>query len=377
MNKTIFISLVTLSFLTNAHATEAKTSSEIMKDALAQMEQVVAKTLSSESNITESNVSTVKEETPVVAENNSSFTLGKYGTFKFEKANDNVYIMHGPVVSPNKENKGFMNNPAIIEGDKGLIIVDPGGNYNVGKQILAEIEKISTKPILAVFNTHKHGDHWFANKTIVEKYPNVEIYAHPNMIKASKEGEAEVWYGILDRTTGNLEGTKEFAFPTKALTNGQKVEVDGQEFVVMHPKMAHTDTDLLIVHINSKTLFLGDNLMKGRLGSFDESSSITGNITLLEKIKKETNFTLYVPGHGASGKKDETIDPFLNYLQVLKVEGEKAYEDDKESYEVKDEVLELFPDMKSWDAFERNMPGHLNKVMIEISESEVLEEDDE
>ena len=59
----------------------------------------------------------------------STFSLGKYGTFKFKKVNQNVYVMHGPVVEPNKENEGFMNNPAIIESEKGLIIVDPGGNY--------------------------------------------------------------------------------------------------------------------------------------------------------------------------------------------------------------------------------------------------------
>ncbi len=301
----------------------------------------------------------------------SEFTLGKYGTFKFEKANDNVFIMHGPVVSPNKENEGFMNNPAVIEGAKGLIVIDPGGNYNVGKKILSEIEKVSKKPIMAVLNTHKHGDHWFANKAIIEKYPKVDIYAHPKMIKAVKEeGEAEVWYGILSRTTGNMEGTKAFAFPTKELKGGQKIEVDGQKFEVMHPDVAHSDTDLLITHINSKTLFLGDNLMKGRLGSFDESSSVLGNIELLEKVKKETSATLYVPGHGFSGKKDETIDPFLNYLKVLAVEGKKAYEDDKESYEVKDEVLKKLTHLKEWDAFEKNMAAHLDKVMTEISEAD-------
>ena len=406
MNRTILISLVTLSFLTGAYANETKSSSEIMREALIEMKKLVGETTPAvlterkrDSNTTE--VVTEKKDsniTEVVSENTDTnntnaveektednttqaveteFTLGKYGTFKFKQANENVYIMHGPVVGPNKENKGFMNNPAIIEGENGLIVVDPGGNYNVGKQILAEIEKVSTKPILAVFNTHKHGDHWFANKAIVEKYPNVNIYAHPNMIKVSKEGEAEVWYGILNRTTENLEGTKEFAFPTKELTDGQAIEVDGQKFVVMHPKVAHTDTDLLIAHVNSKTLFLGDNLMKGRLGSFDESSSIFGNIKLLEKLKKETDFTLYVPGHGASGKKDETIDPFLNYLKVLTVEGQKAYDEDKESYEVKKEVLELFTDLKSWDAFERNMPGHLNKAMMEIGEAELLSEEEE
>lgn len=306
------------------------------------------------------------------------FTLGKYGSFKFEKANDNVFIMHGPIVSPNKENEGFMNNPAIIEGEHGLIVIDPGGNYNVGKKILAQIEKVSKKPILAVLNTHKHGDHWFANKAIVEKYPKVEIYAHPNMIKAVKdEGEAEVWYGILNRTTGNLEGTKAFAFPTKELIDGQKIEVDGQKFEVMHPTVAHSDTDLLINHVNSKTLFLGDNVMRGRLGSFDESSSILGNITLLEAVKNDTNATLYVPGHGISGKKNETIDPFLNYLKVLSVEGHKAYDDDKESYEVKEEVMKKLTHLKDWDAFEKNMGAHLNKVMIEIGEAELEAEDDD
>ncbi|HIO95904.1 MAG TPA: MBL fold metallo-hydrolase, partial [Campylobacterales bacterium] len=192
---------------------------------------------------TASETNTTKAVTSKVVE--TEFKLGKYGTFKFEQANKNVYIMHGPIVSPNKENQGFMNNPALIESEHGLIIIDPGGNYNVGKQILLEIEKVSKKPIIAVLNTHKHGDHWFANKTIVEKYPKVDIYAHPNMIKAVKEGEAEVWYGILNRTTGNLEGTKAFAFPTKTLKDAQKLEIDGQKFVVMHPKSAHSDTDLL------------------------------------------------------------------------------------------------------------------------------------
>ncbi len=363
---------MTLSLLTNLYANEDKNSAQIMQEAFAKMKAVAQMSdknqKTDDTNVTDANSTT----------NVSAFTLGKYGTFKFEKVNDNVYIMHGPVVSPNKENEGFMNNPAVIESEHGLIVVDPGGNYNVGKKVLAEIEKVSIKPIIAVFNTHKHGDHWFANKAIVEKYPNVDIYAHKHMIEVSKEGEADVWYGILNRATkGNLEGTKEFAFPTKPLVDGDTIDIDGQKFVVIHPNVAHTDTDLVITHENSKTVFLGDNVMKGRLGSFDESSSIFGDIELLEQIKKDTNYTLYVPGHGMSGKKDETIDPFLNYLKVLVEEGQKAYDDDKESYEVKDEVLKKLEWMKDWDAFEKNAPAHLNKVMLEMGERELESQEDE
>ena len=319
-------------------------------------------------------LATMLQATEVVKEaiKEQPFTLSKYGTFKFEKLNNNVYVMHGPVVEPNKENEGFMNNPAIIEGDKGLIIVDPGGNYNVGKKVLAEIEKVSTKPILAVFNTHKHGDHWFANKAIVEKYPNVVIYAHEHMIKVAKEGEAEKWYGILDRMTeGNLKGTKSFAYPTKAIKEGDKIEVDGQTFVIGHPKIAHTDTDLLIKHVNSRTLFLGDNVMKGRLGAFDNSSSLLGNITLLEAIKSEKALDLYVPGHGISGKRDETIDPYLNYLKIVKEEVAKAYEDDMQAYEVKDKVLQKLEEYKEWDAIGHVLGKHMSKVYSEIEMSDM------
>ena len=292
--------------------------------------------------------------------------LADYGDLKFEKVNGNVYIMHGPAEEPSVKNQGFMNNPAFIESTNGLIVVDPGGNYNVGKKVLEEIEKVSKKPILAILNTHKHGDHWFANVAIAEKYPKVAIYAHPNMIKEVKEGEADKWYGILDRLSHNLKGTKPYKFPNHEVKDGQKIVIDGQTFIIHHPKKAHTDTDILIEHKNSSTLFLGDNVMKNRLGGFDESSSIIGNIKLLEDIKKNTNFKLYVPGHGPSGKKDETIEPYLTYMKTLVKWAKKAYDNDEEYYTVKPQVVKELASYKKWDAFDHQMGKHLNKAYREI-----------
>lgn len=304
----------------------------------------------------------------LTAEILKAMELGKYGSFKFEKAHANLYIMHGPVVEPNKENEGFMNNPAIIEGKTGLIIVDPGGNYNVGKKILAEIEKVSKKPILATINTHKHGDHWFANKALLEKYPKLKIYAHEQMIKEVKAGEAEKWYTILDRLTKNLKGTnKEFPYPNIALKDVQNIEIDGEKFTVYHPRRAHTDTDLMILHENSKTFFLGDNVMKGRLGAFDASSSIYGNIKTLENLLEKTNYTFYVPGHGQSGKKEETITPYLTYLKTVAKWSKKAYDDDLEAYEVKPQALKELKDYEKWDGFEYALGRHMMKAYDEVA----------
>jgi glyoxylase-like metal-dependent hydrolase (beta-lactamase superfamily II) len=296
----------------------------------------------------------------------NAFTLGKLGNFEFKKYADNLYILPGPPMEPNVENEGFMNNPAIIESEHGLIMIDPGGNYNVGKKVLAEVEKVSKKPIIAIIDTHKHGDHWFANKAIAEKYPNVKIYAHPHMIEVVKNGEAEKWYGILDRLSHNLKGTKEFQFPTMSLKNGDKLEIDGQTFYIIHPKRAHTDTDIMVLHKDTKTLFLGDNLMKSRFGGFDGSSSILGNIKLLEDVEKAPELNLYVPGHGAVGKMHETIDPFLTYLKLLKKGGEMAIEEDMEAYEIKPKFVEMMKDFQKWDAFDHQMGKHLQKVMEEL-----------
>ena len=301
----------------------------------------------------------------------NAFVLKKYGKFEFKKANDNVYIMHGPAVGPNKENEGFMNNPSFIESETGLIVIDPGGNYNVGKKILAEIEKVSNKPIVAVFNTHKHGDHWFANKSITQKYKDVKIYAHPQMIKEVKSGDAEVWYTILDRLTTNLNGTKEFAYPDYELIDGQKIEIDGEEFIITHPKIAHTDTDIVIEHVGSKTLFLGDNLMKNRFGNFDNSSSIIGNINYLKSLKNGKKFKLYVPGHGPSGKRNETIDPFLNYLEIVSSEAKIALDDGAETYEIKSKVIAHLKKYQQWDGFENQVGKHLIKAYSEWEEKEM------
>ena len=301
----------------------------------------------------------------------NALTLGNLGNFKFEKMNSNVYIMHGPEREPSKENEGFMNNPAIIESKNGLIVIDPGGNYNVGKKIMEEIEKVSKKPIIAVFNTHKHGDHWFANKNIKEKYPNVPIYALTYMIEQVKDNSAETWYGILDRLTGNLEGTKPFTFPTKGVENKQTVVVDGQTFIMRHYAKGHTDTDILIEHTNSNTLFIGDNLITNRFGAFDESSSIIENIALLEKIKNQKDgfkkYKLYVPGHGPSNNQiSETVEPFLNYLKIIVAAAKKGYADGVESYDMKPIVHEQLKDYHSWDAYEGQMGKHLMKAYSEV-----------
>ena len=142
----------------------------------------------------------------------NAWTLKGVGEFAFEAVSDKVYVMHGPLDEPNPENHGFMNNPGFIESANGVIVIDPGSTKQVGEQVLAEIRKITSKPVLAVFNTHIHGDHWLGNQAFKQAFPDVKIYGHPKMIEKANGDEGLTWIDIMDRLTKGLsKGTRVIA----------------------------------------------------------------------------------------------------------------------------------------------------------------------
>jgi len=287
-------------------------------------------------------------------------------SFKFEKMNDNVYVMHGPVEEPNEANKGFMNNPAAIIAKNGVIIVDPGGSLYAGSLVINGLKEITKKPIIAVFNTHIHGDHWLANKVIKEFYPKAVIYAHSLMIKRAKAGFATKWIKMVENLTNGATKGMTPVYPSEETSNLEKINIDDQTFIIHNPtEKAHTNTDIMIEHVNTKTMFLGDNCFLGRFGNFDGTSNIHKNIEVLNYAISK-NMKLYVPGHGRSGDVKTTIIPFLSYMKILKDVVQKGYSDDMESFEIKKDAIKALEQYKSWDAFDTRIGKHVAKMYEEI-----------
>ena len=287
------------------------------------------------------------------------------GDFKFEAIADNVYVMHGPLSQPNQQNRGFMNNPVLIEGKTGLILVDPGSSLQVGDKILEEAAKISAKPVLAVFNSHIHGDHWLGNQAVQRAYPEIDIYAHAKTIAQSQASEGLIWLDLmLERTGGSSRGTK-IVPANKPVKHNDKIIIDGEEFIIHSLLPSHTDTDIMIEHVGSRTIFMGDNCFNLRMGRFDNSSSIVGTIAALEYIAAR-NFVHVVPGHGPSGDNEDSLMPYLNYLRKLEKVVAEGLEAELEDYEIKAKVLPQFANMHGWSEFDVQFGLNLNKMYLEL-----------
>ncbi|MGB5454671.1 MAG: MBL fold metallo-hydrolase, partial [Gammaproteobacteria bacterium] len=77
---------------------------------------------------------------------------GYLDRFSAEKISSHVYVIHGPLELPNETNEGFMNNPAFIITDDGVVVIDPGSSLHTGNMLLREVRKVTDLPVIAVFD---------------------------------------------------------------------------------------------------------------------------------------------------------------------------------------------------------------------------------
>jgi len=287
--------------------------------------------------------------------------------YAFEKVAENTWVMHGPRELPNPQNKGFMNNPGIVKTSAGLVIIDPGSTVQVGENVLTEIKKVSEQNIVAVFNTHIHGDHWLANQAIKAAYPEVKIYGHEEMLVEIKNGEGENWVTLMDSMTeGASKGTIVVA-PDNAVNNSDVIKVGDTQFKIHHYGIAHTKTDIMIEVVENSVVFLGDNVLSLRIPRTSDGT-FQGNISTINTVL-ESDIKTYVPGHGPTGDK-AMVETYLNYLTQVYSAAQKAFEDDLDSSDVLTITKETTAAYKDWQGYNDLLGPQGAQAYSEVEEAE-------
>ena len=74
--------------------------------------------------------------------------------YSLHRVTNKIYVIYGPFDVPNKENRGFRNNPVIVLTSQGVVMFDPGGSAHAGEMVVSKIGTISKDPVVAIFNSH-------------------------------------------------------------------------------------------------------------------------------------------------------------------------------------------------------------------------------
>nr|WP_010133502.1 MBL fold metallo-hydrolase [Microbulbifer agarilyticus] len=200
---------------------------------------------------------------------------------KSEPVADNLYML-----------TGLGGNIGLFVGEDGAFMVDDQF-APLSEKILAEVAKLTDKPLRFVINTHWHGDHTGGNENMGKA--GALIVAHENVRKRmSTEQFTKLW----DRTTPPAPAD---ALPVITFTDATTFHWNGDEVRVQHVGPAHTDGDSIIHFKNANVIHMGDTFFNGSYPYIDISAGgvLDGVIENARKvIEMSDDSTRIIPGHG-------------------------------------------------------------------------------
>jgi glyoxylase-like metal-dependent hydrolase (beta-lactamase superfamily II) len=69
-----------------------------------------------------------------------------------------VWHILSPDGFPTPENRGMMSNVGFAVTSAGVVILDSGSSLQIGQMAIRMIRKVTEQPVVAIFNSHFHGD---------------------------------------------------------------------------------------------------------------------------------------------------------------------------------------------------------------------------
>ena len=94
---------------------------------------------------------------------------------RLRKIKENVYVAY----RPDPLRYFVEGNVTIIINELDVVVVDGGGAPLTARNIIAEIRKLTSKPVRYLINTHDHVDHTLGNQEYVKAFPGVDIITTP------------------------------------------------------------------------------------------------------------------------------------------------------------------------------------------------------
>lgn len=211
-----------------------------------------------------------------------------------------VWMIFSPDGFPTPENQGMMCNITFVDSSKGLIVVDSGASVQIGEMAIRQLRKAFRKPVIAIVNTHYHGDHWLGNHAYVEAFGNsLPRYAHPGTINAIQGIQGNMWRTLMEQWTNQATIGTRVVPPDQPLENGAELKFGDVTLRLHHFGTVHTPFDLCVEVIEDKLMLVGDVAMDRRIANMDDGSYL-GTLKAYDTLEK-TACSIWLPGHGEPG----------------------------------------------------------------------------
>lgn len=193
------------------------------------------------------------------------------------KIRDNIYFARGGT-GRNVPNVGF------VVGKTGVILVDNKNSQEAEKEVLAEIAKVTSKPVNATIVLHSEHESGLA--------------ALPAALTVVVQENAKKEMGVSTAR----DAVPKDRFPTKTIAKDETMNIDGVRVRLLHWAPAYTSGDMIAYFPAQKIVFASDLVVTDfPLASTVVDRAANGSVGgWIENVKGmlALNADTYVSGHG-------------------------------------------------------------------------------
>jgi glyoxylase-like metal-dependent hydrolase (beta-lactamase superfamily II) len=254
------------------------------------------------------------------------------------------------------------SNAGFVIGDDSVLVVDAFFNLAAARALVAEIHRLTPKPIRYIVNTHYHVDHTGGDEAM--RGAGAIIIAHRNVRGWVRTDNIKL---LGDRITPAMRAAIEVLPLPDVVTDKDLTVWLGSRKVVIRTVLGHTGGDLTIFVPDAKVLFTGDLLWRKIPPNLIDGSVSEWTVTDADFEKMpDAGHVTYVPGHGdvASLKDVEDFRAYLLDLRRSVAKGRKAgLKNDALVREVTPKLRALHPDWTISDRSAALEIGYMNEEL--------------
>jgi hypothetical protein len=204
-----------------------------------------------------------------------------------------VWMIHSPDGFPTPENQGMMCNVTFVDTAKGLVVVDSGASVQIGEMAIRQIRKTLKKPVVAIINSHYHGDHWLGNDAFAAAYPGIPIYAHAGTIREISGMQGNLWRTLMEQWTIQATVGTRVVPPNSAVDHGQELKFGDVTLRIHHYARPHAQRHLRRGRRGQVTC-VGEVAMGPAHRNMDEGSYV-GTLAAYAALEKNAVSTIWCP----------------------------------------------------------------------------------
>nr|WP_240480820.1 MBL fold metallo-hydrolase [Curvibacter sp. PAE-UM] len=228
-----------------------------------------------------------------------------------------AWYVEGVSALGSSANQNFISNAAFVVTPAGVVVIDALGSPALAERLLAEIRKVTPRPVTHVIVTHYHADHIYGLQTFKAKGARIIAHGAAKAYMNSETARLRLEASRVELAPWVDEDTR-LVEADEWLDGDRTLTIGGVDFQIRIVGPSHTPEDLVVYLPSEKVLFAGDLVFRSRIPYVGQADSRHW-ILALEKLLA-FDATVIVPGHGPlsyEARKDMQLTrDYLVYLRA-------------------------------------------------------------